>query len=191
MTLKKYKRIFIFDTETSSLSPEKFGEILELGGILLTRDGDTGEYNRKDISTLVKNEFPILNSDIHHITTNMCQKEGITKEELFDILKDIFGDYKDTLIVAYNLPFDLKFVDVFMNKMSKNYKITNPTLDILDIVKDRTGLTRGNKLKDMIVKYKVEEVQNSHRALDDCEALLGVMKAMELENDNFIDYVKE
>lgn len=76
MTLKKYKKIFIFDTETSSLSPEKFGEILEIGGILLTRDSDTGEYNRKDISTLVKNEFPILNSDIHHITTNMCKKEG-------------------------------------------------------------------------------------------------------------------
>ena len=124
MTLKKYKKIFIFDTETSSLSPEKFGEILEIGGILLTRDSDTGEYNRKDISTLVKNEFPILNSDIHHITTNMCQKEGITKEELFDILKDIFGDYLYTLtpdtVQGFNQ--DQKYVeDIQKEENDKNF----------------------------------------------------------------------
>ena len=34
---KDYKRMFIFDTETNSLNPEPRGEILELGGILLTK----------------------------------------------------------------------------------------------------------------------------------------------------------
>ncbi len=187
-----YKRMFIFDTETNSLSPEPCGEILELGGILLTKpDGSDKFSERKDISVLVKNEYPILNSHIHHITADMCQDSGITKEELFTILKDIFGEYKDTLIVAYNTPFDMKFIKSFMLQMEPGYKITNPTLDMLEVAKDRTGLRKGNKLCDMIVKYGVKDVQNSHRALDDVEATLGVMRAMWNEKSDLENYIRK
>lgn len=188
---KDYNKMFIFDTETSSLSPEPYGEILELGGILLTKnDGDEKFTERKDISVLIKNEHPILNSHIHHITDDMCNKEGISKQELFDILKSIFGDYKDTLIVAYNTPFDMKFVRAFMQKMKPGYEINNPTLDVLEIAKDRTGLRRGNKLCDMILRYEVKDVQNSHRALDDVEATLAVMRAMWKEKPDLENYIK-
>ena len=186
-----YKRMFIFDTETSSLNPEPNGEILELGGILLTKPDNCDKFTeRKDISLLIKNEYPILNSDIHHITEEMCQNDGITKEELFDVLKGIFGAYNDTLIVAYNTPFDMKFIKSFMLKIDNNYRIENPTLDILEVAKDRTGLRRGNKLCDMIIKYEVENVKNSHRALDDVEATLGVMRAMWKEKPNLENYIK-
>lgn len=189
--LDKYNRLLIFDTETSSLSPEPHGEILEFGGILLTKPQGSSKFSeRKDISVLIKNKYPILNSHIHHITETMCDEDGIEKSELFDILKDIFGDYEDTLLIAYNTPFDMRFIKHFMNKMSKGYKVKNPTLDILEIAKDRTGLKRGNKLCDMIVKYDVKNVQNSHRALDDCDALLGVMRAMWRECANLEDYIK-
>lgn len=188
---KDYNKMFIFDTETSSLSPEPYGEILELGGILLTKnDGDEKFTERKDISVLIKNEHPILNSHIHHITDDMCNKEGISKQELFDILKSIFGDYKDTLIVAYNTPFDMKFVRAFMQKMKPGYEINNPTLDVLEVAKDRTGLKRGNKLCDMILRYEVKDVQNSHRALDDVEATLAVMRAMWKEKPDLENYIK-
>ena len=184
--------MFIFDTETNSLSPEPCGEILELGGILLTKPEGSDRFSeRKDISVLIKNKYPILNSHIHHITADMCQKDGITKEELFNILKDIFGEYRDTLIVAYNTPFDMKFIKAFMLQMEPEYKITNPTLDMLEVAKDRTGLLRGNKLCDMIVKYGVKDVQNSHRALDDVEATLGVMRAMWNEKADLENYIRE
>ena len=151
--------MFIFDCETSGLNPQPFGEILELGGILLTKEEERFT-SRKDIDVLVKNKYPILNSNIHHITAEMCQGDGVTKEELFELLKGIFGDYDDTLIVAYNSPFDMKFVRVLMEEMSPGYKITNPVLDMLEVARDRTGLYRGNKLCDMIVKYDVKDVQN-------------------------------
>lgn len=188
---KDYKRMFIFDTETSGLNPQPFGEILELGGILLTKeDGEERFASREDIDVLVKNKYPILNSDIHHITAEMCQGDGVTKEELFGLLKGIFGDYNDTLIVAYNSPFDMKFVKAFMEEMSPGYKITNPVLDMLEVARDRTGLYRGNKLCDMIVRYDVKDVQNSHRALDDCNALLGVMRAMWVEKSDLESYIR-
>ena len=114
---ESYKKMFIFDTETSGLNPEPYGEILELGGVLLSKAKNDNKFTeRKDISVLIKNEYPILNSNIHNITNEMCQKDGIAKQELFEILKDIFGEYNDILIVAYNAPFDMKFIKSFMQK---------------------------------------------------------------------------
>ena len=188
---KDYKRMFIFDCETSALSPDN-GEILELGGILLTKEeGEERFASRQDISVLIKNKYPILNSHIHNITAEMCQADGIAKEELFELLKGIFGDYDDTLIVAYNTPFDMRFIKAFMLQMEPGYKIINPTLDMLEVAKDRTGLLRGNKLCDMIVKYGVKDVQNSHRALDDVEATLGVMRAMWKEKPDIENYIRK
>ena len=188
----KYRRLLIFDTETNSLSPEPDGEILEFGAILLEKNKISKKFDiRKDINVLVKNKFPILNSHIHHITEEMCNKEGISKEEFFSLLSDIFGDYDDTLIVAYNTPFDMKFIKAFMKEMDSKYEVKNPTLDVLEIAKDRTGLRRGNKLCDMIIRYSIENVQNSHRALDDVEATLEVMRAMWREKPDLEKYVKE
>ena len=188
----KYRRLLIFDTETNSLNPEPDGEILEFGAILLEKNKISNKFDiRKDINVLVKNKFPILNSHIHHITEEMCDKEGISKEEFFSLLSDIFGDYDDTLIIAYNTPFDMKFIKAFMKEMDSKYEVKNPTLDVLEIAKDRTGLKKGNKLCDMIIRYSIENVQNSHRALDDVEATLEVMRAMWKEKPDLEKYVKE
>ena len=188
----KYRRLLIFDTETNSLNPEPDGEILEFGAILLEKNKISNKFDiRKDINVLIKNKFPILNSHIHHITEEMCDKEGISKEEFFSLLSDIFGDYDDTLIIAYNTPFDMKFIKAFMKEMDSKYEVKNPTLDVLEIAKDRTGLRKGNKLCDMIIRYSIENVQNSHRALDDVEATLEVMRAMWREKPDLEKYVKE
>lgn len=188
----KYRRLLIFDTETNSLSPEPDGEILEFGAILLEKNKVSNRFDiRKDINVLIKNKFPILNSHIHHITEEMCDKEGISKEEFFSLLSDIFGDYDDILIIAYNTPFDMKFIKAFMKEMDSKYEVKNPTLDVLEIAKDRTGLRKGNKLCDMIIRYSIENVQNSHRALDDVEATLEVMRAMWREKPDLERYVKE
>ena len=85
----------------------------------------------------------------------------------------------------------MKFIKAFMLQMEPKYKITNPTLDMLEVAKDRTGLLRGNKLCDMIVKYGIKDVQNSHRALDDVEATLGVMRAMWNEKSDLENYIRE
>lgn len=75
--------------------------------------------------------------------------------------------------------------------MSPGYVITNPTLDVLEIARDRTGLRRGNKLSDMIIRYSLTDVQNSHRALDDVEATLGIMRAMWKEKSDLENYIRK
>ena len=47
---ESYKKMFIFDTETSSLSPEPYGEILELGGVLLSKTKDDNKFTKRKLS---------------------------------------------------------------------------------------------------------------------------------------------
>lgn len=188
---KDYRRLVVFDTETSSLSPDN-GEILELGAVVLTRpEGEERFTEQEDISVLIKNDNPIPwnITQINHIDDKMCEKDGISKKEFYEILTTMFG-HKDTLIIAYNTPFDMKFIKAFMKKMNNEYVINNDTLDLLEIAKDRTHTFRGNKLCDMLVRYEITDEENSHRALDDCKATLKVMRAFWKEKNDIEKYIR-
>lgn len=187
---KDYKRMVLLDTETSGLSCET-NEILELGAIILTKPEGSDKFSeRKEIQVLVKNDSPITNSNIHGITEGMCKVEGLTKQAFFELMKTFIGDYKDTLVIAYNTPFDMRFIKAFMKQMDKDYIITNPTLDLLEVARDRTGLSRGNRLCDMLIKYEIKEEENSHRALDDTKATLAVMRKMWVEKNDLENYIR-
>lgn len=188
---KDYRRLVVFDTETSSLSPDN-GEILELGAVVLTRpEGEERFTEQEDISVLIKNDNPIPwnITQINHIDDKMCEKDGISKKEFYEILTTMFG-HKDTLIIAYNTPFDMKFIKAFMKKMNNEYVINNDTLDLLEIAKDRTHTFRGNKLCDMLVRYEITDEENSHRALDDVKATLKVMRAFWKEKNDIEKYIR-
>lgn len=187
---KKYKRLFIFDTETSGLSPDN-AEILELGGLLLEKQENGIFEVIREIQTLIKNKnhIPWNITQINHIDDKMCEEEGISKEEFYDLLIEIFGD-KDTLIIAYNTPFDMKFVKAFIKEMNPEYEVNNDTLDLLEIARDRTHTIRGNKLCDMLVRYSITDEENSHRALDDVKATLKVMRAFWKEKNDIENYVR-
>ena len=188
---KDYRRLVVFDTETSSLSPDN-GEILELGAVVLTRpEGEERFTEQEDISVLIKNDNPIPwnITQINHIDDKMCEKDGISKKEFYDLLTTIFG-HKDTLIIAYNTPFDMKFINAFMKKMNNEYVVNNDTLDLLEIAKDRTHTFRGNKLCDMLVRYEITDEENSHRALDDVKATLKVMRAFWKEKNDIEKYIR-
>ena len=188
---KDYRRLVVFDTETSSLSPDN-GEILELGAVVLTRpEGEERFTEQEDISVLIKNDNPIPwnITQINHIDDKMCEKDGISKKEFYDLLTTIFG-HKDTLIIAYNTPFDMKFIKAFMKKMNNEYVVNNDTLDLLEIAKDRTHTFRGNKLCDMLVRYEITDEENSHRALDDVKATLKVMRAFWKEKNDIEKYIR-
>lgn len=188
---KDYRRLVVFDTETSGLSPDN-GEILELGAVVLTRpEGEERFTEQEDISVLIKNDNPIPwnITQINHIDDKMCEKDGISKKEFYDLLTTIFG-HKDTLIIAYNTPFDMKFIKAFMKKMNNEYVVNNDTLDLLEIAKDRTHTFRGNKLCDMLVRYEITDEENSHRALSDVKATLKVMRAFWKEKNDIEKYIR-
>lgn len=187
---KKYRRLFIFDTETSGLSPDT-AEILELGGLLLEKQEDGRFETIEEVQTLIKNKNPIPwnVTQINHIDEKMCKKEGISKQDFYELLIKIFGQ-PDTLIIAYNTPFDMSFIKAFIKEMNPEYKVNNDTLDLLEIARDRTHTFRGNKLCDMLIRYSITDEENSHRALDDVKATLKVMRAFWKEKNDIEDYIR-
>ena len=82
-----------------------------------------------------------------------------------------------------------------MAKMRKNPKGTIPRVlpvlsatDFVSSIKDRRA--KPHKLADAIKAYNLaDRVQNSHRAIDDVEALFGVCRAMAKERDDLLSYV--
>ena len=160
--------------------------------MVLTRpEGEERFTEQEDISVLIKNDNPIPwnITQINHIDDKMCEKDGISKKEFYDLLTTIFG-HKDTLIIAYNTPFDMKFINAFMKKMNNEYVVNNDTLDLLEIAKDRTHTFRGNKLCDMLVRYEITDEENSHRALNDVKATLKVMRAFWKEKNDIEKYIR-
>lgn len=186
---QKYEYLLLFDTETTGLD-EKSNEIIEFGGLLLKKED--GRFKlEKEIDFFIKNNSPIppFIENLTHINDKMCEN-GLTKEEFFNEMKCFFKDSKEILLIAYNTPFDMKFIKSFMKSQDENYKISNDTLDLLEVAKDRTRLYKGNKLCDIIKRYNIVEFENSHRAIDDIKATLEVMRAMYKEKNDLEEYIR-
>lgn len=99
-----------------------------------------------------------------------------------------------TLLVAHNAQFDLLFVREMLGRFTEFVEEGGDVLDFCDyldsltVYKDRRAYP--HKLANAIAAYKLEDkVKNSHRAIDDVEALLEVCKAMDNERADLLSYV--
>ena len=93
------------------------------------------------------------------------------------------------MIIAYNAHFDLSFLYYFLLAHGDVGVLKAPdSLDALSLYKDRRDYP--HKLANAIVAYGLQDaVVNSHRAIDDVKATVEVLKAMELECDDLLQYV--
>ena len=159
---KKYKRIIFFDTETTGFNAEKVDQIIELAAISIDADGTQKEMD--EFIHLFKME-------------QLPPKSG-----------------EETLLVAHNAKFDLQFLaySIYRNReKGKGWMMVLNDCDYLDtltVYKDRRKYP--HKLESAIVEYKLSgKVENSHRAIDDCKALMEVAKAMDEEKQAIHLYV--
>jgi len=182
----KHQKILLFDFETTGLSGER-DQIIEIGAILLERVND--QYRVcEEVSALVLADRPLPEKiiEITHITDEMLLRDGITQEmachRLFNMYKD-----ENTLLVAYNIQFDLSFLtSLFRKYKDRNFTIKNDILDVMAIYKDRQRYP--HRLDNAVSTYQIE-IPNTHRALDDIKATLEVLKKMSQELDNIEKYV--
>lgn len=182
----QHKRILLFDFETTGLSAER-DQIIEIGAILLEKT-ESGKYQLTDeLSTLVMANRPLSPKivEITHITDEMLLRDGITQEEAFHLFFRMYQE--DTLLIAYNIQFDLSFLIHFFRKYwNPQYQFKNDILDVMAVYKDRH---RYPHRLDQAVETYALEVPNTHRALDDIKATLEALKKMGEELDNLSKYV--
>ncbi|RJX24970.1 MAG: 3'-5' exonuclease [Acholeplasma sp.] len=181
-----HNRVLLFDFETTGLNGFT-DQIIEIGAIVLEKNQDRYEITH-EFETLVMADRPLSAkiTEITHITDEMLLRDGVTQEEAFQRLFELYKDEK-TLLIAYNIQFDLLFLQTLFRKFhSPLYNIRNDILDVMAIYKDRHRFP--HRLESCVATYQVS-VPNTHRALDDIKATYEALTKMALERDNIDKYV--
>ena len=185
----KYDKLFLFDTETTGLLYNR-DEIIEFAAVVLEKkDGVitvTEEYD--ELITLSPGGFvPPQIEALTGISNQDIREKGIPKTRVCcDIARMMAGN---TLLLAYNAHFDLSFLFYLLLRHGDPQILKGKDkLDLLTVYKDRRSYP--HKLCNAIDAYGLAgKVVNSHRAVDDVLATVEVMKAMEAERDDFLNYV--
>ena len=182
----KYKRLVIFDTETTGLNFKK-DQIIEFSAVVIEKKGIIKQFDEL-IQLEPGTRIPDNIVQLTGITNEACAEKGITKTLLRAHLHDMFAPYP-TLLIAYNAQFDLCFTYYFLHQENMEFLLQDKQmLDLLTVYKDRHPYP--HKLKNAIEAYDLQDkVQNSHRAIDDVLATVAVMEEMEKEKDDFLRYV--
>lgn len=215
----KYYRIVFFDTETTGYDPEKDQviELAMLAVEQDEETGEPKIVKAMDNFVQLEHvpELPQKIRDLTGIMELQLQTEGISEMEMLQKFSDmIFPCYERSissdmffrrltqrvLLVAHNAQFDLSFIAHGMMRYSErakeSYRISRwfdawkwaDFLDTLTVYKDRRPYP--NRLESAITAYGLDgKVKNSHRAIDDVEALYEVCRAMDAERPDLDEYV--
>lgn len=184
-----YRQIMFIDVETTGLSVDK-NQIIELAAARCY-GGGAELMDEKETDLLIKlpagEKIPDEIVELTHITDEMLAAEGVEEEAAADEFMKLFGPAEKTLIIAHNAQFDLSFVLNLLKKHGKNIPVPFDVLDTFTVLKDRKAYPHA--LKDAIEYYRIEGVENTHRAADDVKALCEVVRHMKDERDDLEDYI--
>lgn len=159
--------VIVFDTETTGLDAKKNG-IVDLG--IVSGDGEVlfSERLNPKFGTLWSEKA----SEVNGIYPWTVAEELMIRDYL-PILQEIFGRAK--VIVGYNVPFDLRFVEAAGIKWNDNAEIVDvmkPYAYVVGEWNPRYGDYRFQKLTKCADQYKYEWVGTAHGALADALATL-------------------
>ena len=182
----KYNALIFFDCETSGLDPAE-NQIIELAAVKIRPDGTRDQFDL--FAKLPDGEtLPDEIVELTGITDAMLQELGEDIDEVlyefWDLiaLEDSSEAQGPVLLIAHNAQFDVSFIlkafEKFNNDLLNGVEVDY--LDTLTVFKDRRPYP--HRLENAIEKYGLQGiVENSHRAIDDVDALCEVFKAMHNE----------
>lgn len=186
---EKYDRLVLFDTETTGLAYSR-DEIIEFAAVALELQGGevtvTEEYDQL-ISLSPGGFVPRKIEQLTGITNQDLREKGVPKTRVCCDIARLFQG--NTLLLAYNAHFDLSFLFYMLLRDGDPTVLKGKDkLDLLTVYKDRRSYP--HRLCNAIEAYGLsDKVVNSHRAVDDVLATVEVMKAMEAERDDLLNYV--
>ena len=186
---EKYRRMVIFDTETTGLS-FKDDQIIEFAAVVLEQENGQLKVLREydELVTLYPGTtVPPVIEKLTGISDEDIRQRGISKTQLCADIRDMIQE--NTLLLAYTAHFDLSFLFYLLMKEGDPTILKGKDkIDLLTVYKDRHSYP--HKLCNAIQVYGLDgKVVNSHRAVDDVLATVEVMKCMEQERNDLECYV--
>ncbi len=186
---QKYDKLVLFDTETTGLQFAR-DEIIEFAAVVVEQQNGRAAVTREydELITLSPGNFVPENiQQLTGITNEDIRQRGIPKEQVCrDIARLLEGN---ALLLAYNAHFDLSFLFYLLLRHGDPTVLKGKDkLDLLTVYRDRKPYP--HKLASAIEAYGLSgQVVNSHRAVDDVIATVAVMRRMEAERDDLMNYV--
>jgi DNA polymerase III epsilon subunit family exonuclease len=188
MDLKKNIEDFslvFFDLETTGLDFIAGDSICEVGALKIK-----GRETVDKFHSLVnpKKNMPAEAFRIHKISD-----EDLVGAPFFEDIADKFVDFlKDSIILAYNINFDLGFINYGLKQMNKQ-PLEAPAIDILCMARKTLRLPRYN-LGEIVSFFNIAHSGNLHRAMDDAyvasEVFFKLRDTLRTSNlDNLEDFI--
>jgi DNA polymerase-3 subunit epsilon len=149
----------VFDTETTGLNPSDGDEIIQIGA---TRIVNGKLLKQESFEQLVNpgRLIPAATIPIHGITQDMVQgKPDITK-----VLPAFFNFAQDTVLVAHNAAFDMKFLQ--LQEKNTGLVFSHPVLDTLLLSAVVHPNQESHRLEAIAERFNVT-VLGRHTALGD------------------------
>lgn len=174
--------VLIVDTETTGLGDR--AEIVEIAVI------DTTGAIQFEALTTPQGRIPKEASDVHGLTRAKLKKEGAKPwPELHAQVTGILESAR--VVLAYNADFDSRM----LSQTAGRHGLSAPSQPWpwYDLLEDyRTLRPAGrHKLVSAIRREKVKVQGQSHRALYDCQCVLGVMRAIANLDERDLEHVEE
>lgn len=166
--LDEKEKYLILDTETTGLSYDD--ELIEIGVIDL--DGNTKFHTR---IKPVKNKVSDRAYEVHGISNDML----INQPTFSDVFDDLINLIENKTLLIYNAPFDLRMLQQSCNEIELE-RLNGIVLSSECVMRTMTtyfGYDRWCSLQDCCWDLRLELEQN-HKALDDCMMVLEVIKAV-------------
>jgi len=159
---------FVFDIETTGLSVVN-NKIIEIAGVKMRGDQVIDRF-----STFIDphESIPYNITQLTNITDDMVKGAP----ELAEMLPKFVEFVGDSVIVAHNAQFDIGFIQANLKRLGLP-ALASPVLDTLELARFMYPDLKNHRLNTLAAKFKVS-LENHHRAIDDAEALGGILHAM-------------
>lgn len=169
--------VFDFETTGAKTPPCRVTEI----GAYRVADGEIGE----SFHSLVNPEVPIpaFITALTNIDDEMVKNAPKFREIAGDFLEFV----GNSVLVAHNAMFDMRFLNVEVGRIHLNYKVANPYLCTVRLSRKLVTEVENHKLSTMANYYSIN-LENHHRASDDALATAKVfIKLLELLEEQGIE----
>lgn len=151
----------VFDLETTGAKapPCRITEI----GAYRVRDGVVVD----EFQTLVNPEMPIPPFIVS--LTGISDRLVRNAPVFADVLHDFLGFIGDSVLVAHNSGFDMRFLNYEIGRVFEDYRLVNPCLCTVQLSRKLLPNIINHKLKTVADHYRIDLV-NHHRASADAFA---------------------
>jgi DNA polymerase-3 subunit epsilon len=183
LSLRKLDMV-VFDTETTGLKPNEGDALLSIGAVRVVNGRIlTGETFERLINP--GRNIPASSTDIHGITAEMVRDKP-PADVVLPQFKTFVGD---SVLVAYNAAFDMRFLEVAA--MGSDLAFTNPVLDALFLASYLHRDEADYSLSATAHRLGVDVI-GRHTALGDAMTTAAILvKLIELLHERGVDTLGE